>query len=144
MFEQIKHSNQGIFVLCGTGLWGLTVIYTLSSCLRCCCVDASYSHFVVDQLWTPLTVNCGPLHPSGLILFTPAISQGKGLCLISLFGNSLFCFPLADSNFFVPFLAPQWWKPGVPFLLSFQSASLRILLVVPSSKWWSNHMQTWI
>lgn len=144
MFEQIKHSNQGIFVLCGTGPWGPTVIYTLSSCLRWCCVDASYSHFVVDQLWTPLTVNCGPLHPSGPIIFTPSISQGKGLCLISLFSNSLFCFPLADSNFFVPFLAPQWRKPGVPFLLSFQSASLRIVLVVQSSKGWSNRMQTWI
>lgn len=92
-----------------------------------------------------VSVSRSPLNPSRPILFTLAISQGKGLCLLfSLFSKSLFCFPLADSSFIVPSLAPQWRKPGVPFLLSWQSASLRIVLVVQSSRGWSNHMQTWI
>lgn len=82
-------------MLCGTHLGGPTVIYTLSSRLRCCCEDASHSHFVVDQLSTALTVSRSPLNPSRPILFALAISRGKGLCLPpSLFSSSLFVYPL--------------------------------------------------
>lgn len=92
-FKQIKHPNQGIFVLCGTHLWG--IIYTLSSCPGWCCADTSHSHFVVVQLQTALTVSRSLLNPSRPILFALAISRGKGLCLSpSLVSNSLFVFPL--------------------------------------------------
>lgn len=117
MFEQIKHSIRGIFVLYGTGLWGLIVICTLSSRLRCCFVDASYFHFVVDQLSTHLTVSLSPLNPTRPILFTLAISQGKGLCLLfSLFSNSLFCFS-PDDLFHCSVVRSSVMETGCPFFV---------------------------
>lgn len=125
MFEQIQHPNRGVFVLYGTHLWGPPVIYTHSSCLCWCYVDASHSHFVVDQLWTALTVSCSPRNPLGPILFVLAISRGKGLCIPpSWFSLSFFVFPTLILLLIVPSLSPHWCQLGVPFfLLAFQRLS---------------------